>query len=395
MSQQNSSEAAKRDEYPNPVFVILGAAGAGKSSLANVLLGRDKNYDGSGFPGGCFRVSSQLDSSVTRQTCADSGPWLGDSNTTSLVTVVDTPGLGRTLITDEPRIDDMVEKLQEDVREVNAFVISFKQNSNRLTHSLRSMLALFQRMFGAHFWNNVILEATNWSHGESAARIRGQQKPPLTEESWAAEFNKILRKEFNLPNQLIIPAVFVDTFHNEGDQEEAMQFKNEVEDLLEFAQGRPAFNCIDIETALSEVMELQAEVDRLRKNQDEKIELIQELQTDNSGMKAALQSIPVMERVELSDSEQHQNVHCYTIAEILLVGFGTSVLGAIIGCFLILCFARRYYETPHQSKGSVLPDSSLQQLSEEIESDHEEEAVEEEEAAAAEVNDSTANLAAQ
>jgi len=394
MSQQNSSEAAKRDEYPNPVFVILGAAGAGKSSLANVLLGRDKNYDGSGFPGGCFRVSSQLDSSVTRQTCADSGPWLGDSNTTSLVTVVDTPGLGRTLITDEPRIDDMVEKLQEDVREVNAFVISFKQNSNRLTHSLRSMLALFQRMFGAHFWNNVILEATNWSHGESAARIRGQQKPPLTEESWAAEFNKILRKEFNLPNQLIIPAVFVDTFHNEGDQEEAMQFKNEVEDLLEFAQGRPAFNCIDIETALSEVMELQAEVDRLRKNQDEKIELIQELQTDNSGMKAALQSIPVMERVELSDSEQHQNVHCYTIAEILLVGFGTSVLGAIIGCFLILCFARRYYETPHQSKGSVLPDSSLQQLSEEIESDHEEEAVEEEEAAAAEVNDSTANLAA-
>jgi len=394
MSQQNSSEAAKRDEYPNPVFVILGAAGAGKSSLANVLLGRDKNYDGSGFPGGCFRVSSQLDSSVTRQTCADSGPWLGDSNTTSLVTVVDTPGLGRTLITDEPRIDDMVEKLQEDVREVNAFVISFKQNSNRLTHSLRSMLALFQRMFGAHFWNNVILEATNWSHGESAARIRGQQKPPLTEESWAAEFNKILRKEFNLPNQLIIPAVFVDTFHNEGDQEEAMQFKNEVEDLLEFAQGRPAFNCIDIETALSEVMELQAEVDRLRKNQDEKIELIQELQTDNSGMKAALQSIPVMERVELSDSEQHQNVHCYTIAEILLVGFGTSVLGAIIGCFLILCFARRYYETPHQSKGSVLPDSSLQQLSEEIESDHEEEAAEEEEAAAAEMNDSTANLAA-
>ena len=48
------------------------------------------------------------------------------------------------------------------------------------------------------------------------------------------------------------------------------------------------YSGIDIETALSEVMELQAEVDRLRKNQDEKIELIQELQTDNSGMKAAL-----------------------------------------------------------------------------------------------------------
>lgn len=48
------------------------------------------------------------------------------------------------------------------------------------------------------------------------------------------------------------------------------------------------YSGIDIETALSEVMELQAEVDRLRKNQVEKIEIIQELQTDNSGMKAAL-----------------------------------------------------------------------------------------------------------
>ena len=44
-------------------------------------------------------------------------------------------------------------------------------------------------------------------------------------------------------NQLIIPAVFVDTFHNEGDQEAVMKFKKEVEELLEFAQGRPAFNC--------------------------------------------------------------------------------------------------------------------------------------------------------
>ena len=65
-----SSNIADRSD---PRIVILGATGVGKSSLANVLLGRDRNYNGSGFQDGCFRVSPKFTTGVTKATCADTG----------------------------------------------------------------------------------------------------------------------------------------------------------------------------------------------------------------------------------------------------------------------------------------------------------------------------------
>ena len=155
------SAATSDHDYPSPRIVILGATGVGKSSLANIFLGRDKNFNGTGFREGCFRVSPKFTTGVTKATCADSGHWMGDLNN-PMVTIIDTPGFGSNLVQEQKTIESLVETLKNDIKFVHTFVIAFKQSDNRLTASLHSMISLFEKMFGTKFWQNTILEATHW-----------------------------------------------------------------------------------------------------------------------------------------------------------------------------------------------------------------------------------------
>ena len=219
--------------------ITPGSVGVGKSSLANVLMGRDKNYNGRSFNNGCFKVSTGLDS-ITKRTCADQGYWLGNT-TGQRFTVIDTPGFGDKLVEEEKTIENLVTTLRDEIKYVHVFIIAFKQTDNRMTNALRSMIALFEKMFGHKFWENAILEATHWNHGDEAERIRSDSLPKISEKFWTQEFNRILRKEYNLKRDL--QSVFIDTYYHTESLKERRIFAKQTDVLFNYAMSREPFEC--------------------------------------------------------------------------------------------------------------------------------------------------------
>ena len=50
-----------------------------------------------------------------------------------------------------------VSYLRDQVKSVDVFMLAFKQQDNRMSPALRSMIKLMTSMFGDKFWSNVVL----------------------------------------------------------------------------------------------------------------------------------------------------------------------------------------------------------------------------------------------
>jgi len=323
-------QLSNENEYPSPRIVILGATGVGKSSLANVLLGRSKNYEGGRHEDGCFRVQSAHDP-VTRATCPDSGFWMGNSD--HEFTVIDTPGFGDDLVNEEEAINNLVKVLRDEVKYVHLFVLAFKQQDNRMTYALRSMLNLFQKMFGKHFWKNAVLEATHWNYGENSVRIRQSANPAITERFWASEHNRMLRQELGVEEPL--KAVFIDTYRDVNSPAEVQKFNAQTEDLFELASNLEPFQCKDIEIALHEIRKMQKDIEKLENTTQERTMIIQNLLNENNRLEQELKTknspTPPPHNDRQSGSVFCTANRCYTPTEFALFGLGAVVLGIMVG----------------------------------------------------------------
>ena len=338
------------NELPYPRIVVLGNVGVGKSSLANVLVGRDRNYDGYGFKNGCFKVyglSSSVKPPITRKTCFDKGPWIGNSQKLTPITVIDTPGFGiDDHVGEERRMDEMIKVLKNDIKKVSSFVICFQQNDNRLTSSLRSMIKLLSNTFGEEFWKNVVFEVTHWNFHPYAEKLR--KRSNITEFSFKNKFNKMLKKEFEV--NIEIPVVFIDTFHNKTHAVEKEKFDFYTNKLWIFSISREPFICKDIKAALTEVREFQKAIQTLKKENSESNETIEILIEDNN----ELSDILIRHGIEVPNitigNETLLNIATYNSSESRLVkilpeelsayGIGILVLGALIALSIIKIVSR-------------------------------------------------------
>jgi len=322
ISCATSQESTK---LPKPRIVIIGETGVGKSSLANSLLGRSHQYDGTGFDDGCFKVawknSDKPGGVITTATCHDSGHYLGDDSKPE-VTVIDTPGFGDKMEAEVRTINGLVDVLKNRIKEVDVFVICFRETNDRMTKAMQNMLNLFQQMFGKKFWDNAIFEATRWNHhttnvAKRMALKKNGKEWPKTEENWTKQFNTILENELGVTRKL--GSVFIDSHYNDEYPEEKTAFEKNTEELLTFAKSVEPFQTKDIEAVLPE---LEQKYRELRQKQEENRCLEEKLKN----LTDEFERIPVPRAAPITKQSFSQGSFAGIAVGMLVVGFTLGFL---------------------------------------------------------------------
>ncbi|XP_023334658.1 uncharacterized protein LOC111706115 [Eurytemora carolleeae] len=317
--------------YPCPRFVILGGSGVGKSSLANILIGRDKEYRSSDPRRQCFNVGHYSSpgaevGGITRHVCAETGPWLGYGPN---VTVVDTPGFGEELEKEEETVDLIVNFLRNDMQFVNTFILAFKETDNRVTKSLRLMLRNLQNIFGDEFWDNTVIEATHYAFDDLS--IRRRKSKHLDETSFSEHVNNGLLGNIS-PRPL--QTVFIDTYFDVTNETYPRQkFREYTGKLYTMSALSRPFHCKDIKKAKLE--------NRILKEQVEELLMVrQRMELDLSLLRNSKESL------ELVNHDLNTKMEVYdgsgitlSTTTIIIVSIILLILGFVVGGFITTCYS--------------------------------------------------------
>jgi len=303
------TKVPNEDSYPSPRIIILGSTGVGKSTMANVLLGRSKTFKD---PHGrtCFTPGSGSET-MTRRTCAQNGFYL--SNPNRPFTMIDTPGFEDDLNKEQISIDELVEELKNNIKYIHTFLILFNGQEPRLSMGLQSMIRLFEKMFGNHFWKNVILGVSRWPYDQRSIQRRQQN-----EQQWVDDWNLQLEKRYTVDiRQHKFRAVFIDTFYEASNPKEKDEFVKNTQLLWNFSVEADPFECKDVKTALNDLMEARKNI----------TSLVDELEEKEEEILKAKEKFCFM-------------AFCLSMTEFSAIGTGFVIMCILIGSLAVCCSLR-------------------------------------------------------
>jgi len=238
-------------DLPKPRLVIVGQTGAGKSTLANVLLGEKPDCKNCTFP------ICDDHNSCTKQTSYGTGPWMGSG---TVFTVVDTPGFGDSDNEDTELIDEMMGTLHTTIKEANGIMLLLNGEEERFDASLQQMIREMQALFGEAFWLNTVIGVSHWAYDPQ--NIAKRNFTNKTEDNFMAEWNQLLRGKFHTEQDL--EGVFIDAWSqqpwNLADESQQDAYKRETEKLWTFLGNHEDFPFRTIEDVLKENQALKEEV---------------------------------------------------------------------------------------------------------------------------------------
>lgn len=278
------------NKLPNPRIVIIGATGAGKSTLANALLGC-----GPSAKNCIFDVCPDMDS-CTKETSYGTGNWLG---TGINITVIDTPGFEDYDDDDEEHSEEMMNTLANTVNHTDTILWLIKGTDTGFSDSLQKMIRRMTIIFGRGWWNYVVIGVSFWPYDQDSSARRNEtcQHYPdrCKDEAWFEnQINAEINKTFAPGKQF--SCVFTDSYSqaewNIGDSTQQDHWKEETGKLWDITSNRyKPFRFRTLDDFQEENERQKIKIERLKKIIEDTIDFLNqnihenaEESTNNTGL---------------------------------------------------------------------------------------------------------------
>ena len=228
-----------------------------------------------------FTVCTSL-TSCTSKTTIGTGSWLGSGE---LFTVVDTPGFGDSSDRDVQFIQDMMDVLNNDLGYTHSIMLVVQGSTPRFSSGLQAMIKQMTAIFGASWWDFLIIGVSKWSYSQAMVDLRKENcefyPDDCRDEAWfKREFSQQINETFGIDRTLtfVFTEAFSQTTRNKGDVQQQKHWRQETDKIWQFMRRtNEAFKFLTIDEILNNNNKLREKVAQQEESIDQKNNNIAEL----------------------------------------------------------------------------------------------------------------------